>query len=281
MISDFFYDITNSFTILSLIDILIMTFIIYSLIKLIKGTQAQQVAKGILIIVAITQITDWVGLVAINFVFENIMTVGFIALLIMFQPELRKALETLGNTNVDSFKGIFTDMSMGSNNEEFIEQIISSILILSRNRTGALIILQRKTPLDDVIDTGVKLDSLYSSELLSNIFTPKSPLHDGAIILDTTTQRIKAASCLLPLTQNRDLSTTIGTRHRAGIGISESSDCISLIVSEETGVISYAYGGKLSRFLDENSLRRILVQTLIPEKPSQSKNIFKESKNGK
>lgn len=263
-LTSFFSQIVESFSILSVIDILIMTLIIYGIIRLIRGTQAEQVAKGIIIILVITQVSDWLGLVTVNFVFKNIITVGFLALLIMFQPELRKMLETIGKTNVKNIKDIFVDKDLDAP-AVAVEQIVESISDLSKTKTGLLVVIERQVPLDDVVETGVKLDSLLSSELISNIFQYATPLHDGAVVINSETLRVRAAACLLPLSQNKQLSTSIGTRHRAGIGISERSDCVSLMVSEETGVISYAINGKLSRFVGERGVRRILSEILVEE----------------
>lgn len=282
-ITSFFNQIFQSFTILSAIDILIMTFIIYAIIRLIKGTQAEQVAKGIIIILVITQVSDWIGLVTVNFVFKNIITVGLLALLIMFQPELRKMLETIGKTNVKHLKDIFMEKDLDSPSVA-VDQIVESVSALSKTKTGLLVVIERQVPLDDVVETGVKLDSLLSTELLNNIFQYATPLHDGAVIINSETLRIRAAACLLPLSQNKNLSTSIGTRHRAGIGISEHSDCVSLMVSEENGVISYAIGGKLSRFVGERGIRRILTEILIEEpshKNGKSKMLRRKNSDGK
>ncbi len=282
-ITSLFTQIFESFSILSAVDILIMTFIIYAIIRLIKGTQAEQVAKGIIIILIITQVSDWLGLVTVNFVFKNIITVGFLALLIMFQPELRKMLETIGKTNVKNIKDIFVEKDLDSPSVA-VDQIVQSISDLSKTKTGLLVVIERQVPLDDVVETGVKLDSLLSTELINNIFQYATPLHDGAVIINRETLRIRAAACLLPLSQNKQLSTSIGTRHRAGIGISEHSDCVSLMVSEETGVISYAINGKLSRFVGERGVRRILTEILVEEpahKNSKSKILRRKDSNGK
>jgi len=281
-ISSFFDQIFQSFTILSAVDILIMTFIVYTVIRLIKGTQAEQVAKGIIIILIITQVSDWIGLVTVNFVFKNIITVGFLALLIMFQPELRKMLETIGKTNVKNIKDIFMEKDLDTP-AVAVDQIVESMSALSKTKTGLLIVIERQVPLDDVVETGVKLDSLLSSELINNIFQYATPLHDGAVIINSETLRIRAAACLLPLSQNKNLSTSIGTRHRAGIGISEHSDCVSLMVSEETGVISYAINGRLSRFVGERGVKRILTEILIEEpshKSGKSKKLRRKNSDG-
>ena len=263
-ITNAFNQVIGSFTILSAIDIGIMTLIIYAIIRLIKGTQAEQVAKGIIVILIITQLSDWLGLVTVNFIFRNIITVGLIALLIMFQPELRKALEAIGKTNLRNLSYAITSRS-STEAEKAVEDIVASMTALSEAKTGLLIIIERQVPLDDVVETGVKMDSLLSSELIDNIFEYATPLHDGAVIINRDTLRIRAAACLLPLSQNTSLSTSIGTRHRAGIGMSEHSDCLALMVSEENGAMSYAINGKLSRFVGARGIQRILTEILVDE----------------
>lgn len=259
-----FNQIIGSFTILSVVDIGIMTLMIYAVIRLIKGTQAEQVAKGIIVILVITQVSDWLGLVAVNFIFKNIITVGLIALMIMFQPELRKVLETIGKTNVKNLGSIFISRETSAA-VAAVNSIVNSMTTLSKTKTGLLVIIERQVPLDDVVETGVRMDSLLSSELINNIFEYATPLHDGAVIINRDTLRIRAAACLLPLSQNTSLSTSIGTRHRAGIGMSEHSDCLSLMVSEENGSMSYAINGKLSRFVGARGIERILTEILVDE----------------
>ena len=261
-ITNYFSDIINTFSLLSLVDILIMTVIIYLVINLIIGTQAEQVAKGIIIILAITQLSSWFGLVTVNFVFKNMITVGFLALLIMFQPELRKVLETLGRANMSDIKSMFEQKNLASP-ESVIDELVDAILYFRKTKTGALIAIQRKDILDDIVNTGVGMDSFISSELVKNVFYHNTPLHDGAMIISDETLRIRACGCILPLSKNNNLSTSIGTRHRAGVGLSEMYDCLVFIVSEETGTISYALNGRLSRFIDEHGLRRILNEILI------------------
>ena len=262
--------IVGSFSILSIVDIGIMTLMIYAVIRLIKGTQAEQVAKGIIVILIITQVSDWIGLVTVHFIFKNIITVGLIALLIMFQPELRKVLETIGKTNIRNIGSIFITRETSAA-VAAVNNIVTSMTSLAKRKTGLLIIIERSVPLDDVVDTGVKMDSLLSSELINNIFEYATPLHDGAVIINRDSLRIRAAACLLPLSQNPNLSTSIGTRHRAGIGMSEHSDCLSLMVSEENGTMSYAINGKLSRFVGERGIERILTEILLDETSAKAK----------
>ncbi len=253
----------------SVLDIAITTFIIYKIITWIRGTQAEQVAYGILIVLAVTQISDWLGLITINYIFKSIMTVGLLALVIMFQPELRHALTKLGSSrynilNMNFLNGMFVKGVSSDVIKEGISVIVDTLKELSATKTGALIVMEREARLTDIINSGVYIDAKISKSLLLNIFYPKTPLHDGAVVIGRDHMRITSAACLLPLTQNKNLSPSLGTRHRAAIGISENNDCIVLVVSEETGVLSYAIGGKLSRFVDLKTVEAVLTDSLVP-----------------
>lgn len=243
----------------NIIDILIVAFVVYKIIGWITDTQAEQVAKGVVILLLSTQLSEWFGLHTVNFLLRNLMTVGFIALIIVFQPELRRALEHIGRTSF--FKTKWLENVTETTNT--IDEIVEAVKQMSDSKTGALIVLEKDTGLEDIISTGTRLDSSVSTELLLNIFTPNTPLHDGAVVVGIQENKLKAASCLLPLTENKNVSKTLGTRHRAAMGMSENSDAIILIVSEESGVISYANTGKLYRYLDANSLREFLMEEFI------------------
>lgn len=252
----------GTITLVSIIDIAITTVIIYLILDWLKDSQAMQVLKGVIIILAATQLSDWIGLTTIYYILKNVTTVGIIALVIMFQPELRRTLEKLGNTKLKDFISSLSKDDDVIDKDYIIEQVVSAVSEMSKTKTGALIVFERETILKDIIDTGTCLDSVTTKQLLINIFTPNTPLHDGAVIIGKNDLRIKAAGCLLPLTQNRNLNQEIGTRHRSAIGISEISDAIVVIVSEETGIISYALNGKLSRFLDAKMLTSVLSESL-------------------
>ncbi len=261
----------------AVLDIAITTFVIYKIITWIRGTQAEQVAYGILIVLAITQISDWMGLITINYIFKSIMTVGLLALVIMFQPELRHALTKLGSSrykifNMNLFNGVFGQGVSSDTIREGITIIVDTLKELSATKTGALIVMERETRLTDIINSGVYMDAKISKSLLLNIFYPKTPLHDGAVVIGRDHMRITSAACLLPLTQNKNLNPSLGTRHRAAIGISENNDCVVLVVSEETGVLSYAIGGKLSRFVDLKTIEAVLTDSLVPV--TEKKNRF-------
>lgn len=275
-----FNDIFTTFTFVSAIDILLTAVLIYYILKWIRGTQAQQVAKGIVIVLLITQLSDWMGLVTIHYIFKSMITVGLIALVVMFQPELRRALEKLGSTKLNSVFPALSRIDKEIDIYDVIDEIVDSVKDLSAAKTGALIVFERNIQLNYIVETGVALDAYVNKPLLKNIFYPNTPLHDGAVIIGRDNLRIKAAGCLLPLTQNRNLNKEIGTRHRSAIGISENSDCLSVVVSEETGVISYAIGGKLSRFIDLKTLSNILNETLVQDDTKQnSKGVAKHEKN--
>ena len=247
------------------IDVGIVAYVFYKLIGLIKETRAGQLIKGIILILLATKVSEG-RLYTINWILRNTMTVGVIALLVVFQPELRRALEHLGRSKF--FSNIFMNRQEDQPTRT-IEELIKAVQMLAQEKTGALIVIERETKLGDVIDTGIKMDALVSGELLLNTFIPNTPLHDGAMIIRNN--RIMAAGCFLALTENQNLSIQVGTRHRAGIGITESSDAVVVVVSEETGIISMALNGKLSRYLDIKSLKKILINLLVAkeQKPLQ------------
>ncbi|HHU63061.1 MAG TPA: TIGR00159 family protein [Clostridiales bacterium] len=247
------WDTISMFRLRDVIDILIVAYVLYRFLVLIKETRAAQVLKGLAVLLIATKVTEWLKLNTINWLLSNAMTVGVIALLIVFQPELRRALEHIG-------RGRFFNSAIFMPDEKkftkVINEITQTVQNLARNKIGALIVIERKTGISDVVETGVRINGTVSSELLFNIFAPNTPLHDGAVIIRE--DQILAAGCFLPLTENPNLSKQLGTRHRAGLGISEVSDAISIIVSEETGIVSLAKDGKLTRYLDAKGLRDIL-----------------------
>lgn len=260
----------------SIIDILIVAFFVYKIIGWIQFTQAAQVAKGVLILILATQLSGWLELYTVNFLLRSFTTVGLIAILIVFQPELRRALEHLGRTSF--FKVSYTQDIKET--QKTINEIIEAIGEMSNTKTGALIVLERETGLDDIMTTGTRLEAIVTSELLQNIFTPNTPLHDGAVIIRISENRLKAASCLMPLTENKSVSKTLGTRHRAGLGMSENSDAIVIIVSEESGVISYASRGRLYRYLDLKSMNEFLNDEFLPKEETPKKFRFWRNYNG-
>ncbi len=258
--------ITNVLTNLRMrdvIDIVVVAIIFYKLFTLIKETRAEQLIKGIIFLLVLTKLSEWMQLFTINWILSNAMTLGAIAILVVFQPELRRGLEYLGRSSM------FTKSLMeirGESLSKVVEEIIEAVASLSRQKIGALIVIERQTGLNEVADTGTNIEGFVSSDLLINIFIPNTPLHDGAVIIKE--DKIKAAACFLPLTENKTLSKELGTRHRAALGISERSDSISIVVSEETGGISTAEKGDISRYLDIQTLRQILLEMYKPETDS-------------
>lgn len=239
--------------IMDIVDILIVAFVFHKLLLLIRETRAEQLVKGLITLLVILKLSEWAKLYVVHFILKNTMTIGVVALLIVFQPELRRALEYIGR-NKFLTKSI-ADM-MEEEAQQTADEIVKAVTALSKERIGALIVMERETGLNEVIETGVRIDGHVSAALLDNIFIPNTPLHDGAVIIRK--ERIMAAGCFLPLTDNQTLNKELGTRHRAAIGIAEQSDAIAIVVSEETGAVSVAMAGKLQRFLDANTLRSIL-----------------------
>lgn len=242
------------------IELFILALLIYNIVKWVKTTRAWTVVKGMVVIMAFWFLAVIFDLNVIIWIIKNTINVGIIAIVIIFQPEFRKALEQLGQKNL--VKSIITFDDSKEKNEKFsdhtLSQIVRATFELARTKTGALIVLEEDTPLTDFESTGIYIDSLVSSELLINIFEHNTPLHDGAVILRGN--RIVAATCYLPLSDNMQLSKDLGTRHRAGIGISEVTDSLTIVVSEETGKVSIAKGGKLIRNVDGDYLRTKLVE---------------------
>ncbi len=252
----------------SIVDISIVSYVTYKLIQLVKETRAWQLLKGIVIILVVSILSQALELRTLAFILNKAVELAGFALVVVFQPELRRGLEQIGRSNFkDFFK--FDENDDIINTTFTIEEIVKSATELSRTQTGALIVVERETKLGEIINTGTRLDSNVSSELIINIFTPNTPLHDGALILRDN--KLKSAACFLPLTDNPNLSKELGTRHRAALGITEVSDCIAVVVSEETGKISYALNGGLSRNLTPDILRKALNKNLLEKKTGNKK----------
>ena len=249
------WNISDRMNIMDVIDILLVSFIIYELIILVRKTRGSALLKGLVLLLLAVGISDLMGLTAMNWLLKSVIGNGALVLIILFQPELRKALESIGS-------GAFFEKHRAgresTERERIIDELVRCMLALSRRRVGALIVFERRTGLQDVIETGTPIDSMITAPLLENIFEPNTPLHDGAVIIRG--ERVVAAACILPLTERQDINKELGTRHRAGIGISEATDALVLIASEETGVISIAQGGTISRRLDEDALRKALKE---------------------
>ncbi len=255
------HSLNNYLTFLNLrdlIDIAIVAILIYYILNLIRNTRAEQVFKGIIILLAFMLISQFFRLYTINWIFSKLITGGLLALIIVFQPELRRGLEFLGRTS--TIKNNFT--SDKDKIPATVREICKAVASLSRQKIGALIIMEKKVGLMEIIETGTSINGDVSSGLLINIFIPNTPLHDGAVIIKGNV--ILAAACFLPLSDNKNISKELGTRHRAGIGISEKSDCLSIMVSEETGSISTAEDGSISRYLDVETLESKLMEIYRP-----------------
>lgn len=256
--------------IMDIIDILVVAFIIYGIITMIQTTGAARIAKSIVIILTLTVLTQLLNMYLMNYLLDKILEIGLIALVIMFQPELRRMLEKLGGK---SFREVLSMKEEQREIDRVISQTVLACETMSRERTGVLIVFERDTSLMDYQKSGTVIDAQVSSELLRNIFFTKAALHDGAVIIRN--ERIAAAGCVLPLTQNRNISSDLGTRHRAAIGMSEVSDAVVVIVSEETGTISVAVSGMLKRHLAPQTLEKLLLNELAPKTEEKTWNPIK------
>ena len=238
------------------LEIIILWFFYYMILVFIQGTRAVQVLKGIVIIAVVFVITQELNLEAINFILTKILTISVIAFMIIFQPELRRALARIGQF------GFFY------REQQALEEVAKSALMLSKRKIGALIAVEKEIGLKPYIESGITIDSSVTSELLTTIFMPNTPLHDGGVVMQGS--RVSAAGCLFPLTQNPHIPKSLGTRHRAGIGLSEETDAVVLIVSEETGDISIASGGRLSKNAEDKDLAKALINFYRPRKSKKS-----------
>ncbi len=249
------------------IDVAIVSYIVYKILVFFKNTRAYQLLKAIAILLVAAQLSEFMQLMTINFLLKNTLQLGLIAVVIIFQPELRSALAKIGSKRFMLFgsdvKNDHTQVNM------IASQIKNACVSLSEMRYGALIAVEKNIHLDDVVKVGTVLNSEVSSELLINIFIPNTPLHDGAVVISDN--RIKSAACFLPLSQNESLSKELGTRHRAGLGLSEATDALVVIVSEETAKISVAFNGTLTRNLSPGTLEKVLIKALENEHSQISK----------
>lgn len=254
MIVENFIDTIKTIRILDILDILIVAFVLYRIFLIIKGTRALQMLVGIAILLAAFVVSRWLELYTIDWIVQSFWSQIVIALIILFQPEIRRALAQMGqNPLLRTISAI--------EETRFIEEIIRTAVSLANKKIGAIIVLERETELGDLIEMGTALDAKVSKEILTSIFLPYSPIHDGAVIIKDG--RIAAAGCFLPLTMSAAVSKTLGTRHRAAVGITEETDAAVIAVSEETGTISVAVEGKLTREVDAGALRRILTKIFI------------------
>lgn len=255
-----------SFRLADILDIAIVAYIFYMLSAFVRETRAGTLIKGIVLLMIFTWLSNLLQLNTINYLLRNLMQFAFMAFIVIFQPELRRALEKVGRTN---FSSLFSQED-NSSAETIASEIAAAAVAMSSRRIGALIVLERNTKIGDIVRTGCEIDSNVSSELLINIFIPNTPLHDGAVIIREN--RIAAARCILPLTQNETLSREFGTRHRAALGLSEGSDAAVIVVSEETGKISFTLNGNMSRNYTEDTLKKVIMKVLSADSSGNSDN---------
>lgn len=263
--SQFLLNIARQFTFKDAIDVIVVTILIYSAIKLLRETRAGQLVKGIIILVVIFLLSSQFDLLMLNTILRTFLQFAFLALLIIFQPEIRKALEQMGRSKVSqslvNVVGAKDKEGENAQTRRAIEGVVDATAMLQQMRMGALIVFERNTKLGEVIETGTLLDAAPSAQLIANVFFNKAPLHDGAMIIRSG--KICAAGCILPLTASDDVSAELGTRHRAGLGMSENSDAIVVVVSEETAQISVAVNGRLTRNYNRITLREKLSELLL------------------
>ena len=250
------------------LDIILVAFLIYKLLPMFRTTGTSRVAKVIFAILVLAWFTETAELNALNFLINQVLAVGLIAVIVLFQPELRRMLDHLSNMKLDKFFGVRREQY---DMDPMITQTVYACEVMSREKVGALIVFERDSRLDDYSKTGTAIDGQVSEQLLRNIFFPKASLHDGAVIIRQG--RVAAAGCVLPLSDSKRLSADLGTRHRAGVGMSELSDAVVVIVSEETGAISVAVGGMLKRHLAPQTLERLLRNELHEEEEKKEENL--------
>lgn len=258
-----------------ILDIAIVIFLAYELLRIVKDSRAWQLVKGIAFLVIATAVSKILNLYILNYILSTVMDWGVILIIIIFQPEIRRALEQLGGTNKFSrFFGF--DKDIITKTKEDIYKVVIAVYELAQKRTGALIVIERDIQIKDIIATGIPMDAEVSPQLLVNIFVPNTPLHDGAVVISNN--KIAAAACMLPLAGDQDIAKELGTRHRAGIGISKESDSIAIIVSEETGKVSIAKDGTLIADVREDALKKILISNVVTKRLNEAK-AKKEKKN--
>lgn len=259
-----------------LLDVVIVIYILYKFIVSARNSRVWQLLKGILLILIITALSEILQLRILNYILTFFMPYGVIALIVIFQPELRRMLEQLGTNKITKYFGL--DKDLATKTKEDIYKIVIAATELAKAKTGGLIVIERDIQIKDIIDTGVKIDAEVSPQLIVNLFTPNTPLHDGAVII--AKNKIAAAACILPLADDKDIAKEIGTRHRAGIGVSKESDAIAIIISEETGKISVAKDGTLIADVKEEALKNILIKHIVAKRfgnEKEEKNVEHEN----
>lgn len=277
LVNNFFDNIASSVGITDVLDIIIITFLIYKLLGFIRETRAEQLAKGLLLLIVATVASRWLHLYTLHWLLSSLISAGLVAIVVIFQPELRRGLEYIGRSRITN---VFGEVDK-EEAKHIVGQFVEAINSMSASKTGALIVIEREISLNDIVETGTVIDAKITAQMIGTIFYEGTPLHDGAVIVRA--DKLHAAGCVLPLTQNKELNKQLGTRHRAGIGITENSDALVIIVSEETGVISVAQNGKLTRFLDGKKIEKMLLSLYFEGEKEQklSDRISKAIRGGK
>ena len=255
-----------------MIDLAIVVFLIYKFIKMTKSSRVWQLIKGIALLIIFTLVSGWLHLDILHTILTSIMTYGVIAMIVIFQPELRRGLEQLGTNKFTKFFGI--DKDIITKTKEDIYKIVIAAKELAMHKTGGLIVIERDIKIGDIAETGVEINAEVSPQLIVNLFEPKTPLHDGAVIISNN--KITAAACILPLANDKEIAKELGTRHRAAIGISKETDSIAVVISEETGKISVAKDGTLIADVDEETLKKILIKNVVTNRLGEVKTIKAE-----
>ncbi len=254
------------------LDLAIVIFLAYQIIKITRKSRVWQLMKGIALLVVITLVSGWIHLDILHSILTSIMTYGVIAMIVIFQPELRRGLEQLGTNKLTKFFGF--DRDIITKTKEDIYKIVIAAEELASHKTGGLIVIERDIKIGDIAETGVEINSEVSPQLLVNLFVPNTPLHDGAVIISNN--KIVAAACILPLANDKEIAKELGTRHRAAIGISKETDSIAVVISEETGKISVAKDGTLIADVDEETLKKILIKNIVTNRLGEEDKTKKE-----
>lgn len=254
-----------------ILDISIVLFLIYKLIKMTKKSRVWQLIKGIGLLIVFTLVSGWIHLDILHFILTSIMSYGVVAMLVIFGPELRRGLEQLGTNKLTRFFGI--DKTIITKTKEDIYKIVIAAKELASHKTGGLIVIERDIKIGDIAETGVEINAEVSPQLLVNLFVPNTPLHDGAVIISNN--KIAAAACILPLASDKEIAKELGTRHRAAIGIAKETDSIAVVISEETGKISVAKDGTLIADIDEDTLKKILMKHIVTNRFGEESRIDK------
>ena len=258
MIAEYLSGVSTLTLIIHLLDILLVWLLVYKLLSLLQGTRGMQLIKGILIVIGLKIFFNFIGFKTMTYIFEQVVTWGVLGIMIIFQPELRRALEYIGRVQLSNIFNInYKDVEKDST-EQIIKSVVESSRHMARRRIGALIVLENNTGLDEYVESGITVNAEVTNELIINIFIPNTPLHDGAMIIDKN--KIRAASCVLPLSDNRSIASSYGTRHRAALGLSELTDAIVIAVSEETGKISVCQNGMLTSDYSTEALTKYLTK---------------------